>query len=120
MFPQIGFIFAHSLEGEGAYNSEGVALKILADKSRGLDNVYTEISIPYIGGHDLSLDPKYVEAWKYFGIDRVLFGSDIGFGDETEHDNLIDAFSRFSGLTAEEKNKILRLNSETMIKKYNL
>lgn len=75
-FPQINFVIAHS------FNSSHM-VKQLA-KKQPPENVYIEVSVPYLLDTPQSEVKELYPSWKFFGMDRILYGTDIVLGDQQD------------------------------------
>ena len=114
-FPHVTFIIAHSF-GDGSlinFFSE------LESKYKKLENVYLEMSVtlPFaeISDSEAQLLRTISHAWRKFGMDRVLYGSDLGcIPDQELH---LSQIKNHMGLSEDETTKLLRLNSERFLQK---
>jgi predicted TIM-barrel fold metal-dependent hydrolase len=119
LFPTIQFIVAHSL-----YSPNQIMALANEIKNKKLNNVWMETSTAlslYENGITqmrLALQEQYVNAWKVFGIEKILFGSDVlnrtGFtlGSAKEEYNDINS-NKF--LTEIERKMILQDNGKKMM-----
>lgn len=109
--PETEFILAHSMNG-----AETFAQWNRLEAGKKLPNVWVEVSTVY-AGKESDIFAGLVPAWRAFGIDRVLFGSDLGFASREEHTKLIQGISGSGALSAEEKKLILEENGRALLRK---
>lgn len=117
-YPNITFIFAHSL-----YSAEDIRdfHRWEIQDGRVLDNVFIEIST-YYGNVAKTISDKLVSAWREFGTNRILFGSDMGYMGDNEHRLFVSVILKsvsLGQLTQDEAQMILNDNGESLWRRYN-
>ena len=109
-FPKVTFVFAHSF-----YSPDFVEeFAEIEKKSAKLQNIFVEVSTIYANKIRL-LEPRYVQAWRKFGMRRVLFGSDLGFIQSAELANMVDVYENSTELTSSERDMIFRYNASSLL-----
>jgi predicted TIM-barrel fold metal-dependent hydrolase len=112
--PGITFLFAHSMYSSAALRSWH---QWELHDGKTLNNVWIEISTFYqnvIG----QLYPDLTDAWREFGLNRILFGSDLAanYQNADEVTRLIEAVQNSDQLTLTEKRGILNDNGKRLLK----
>ena len=123
MFPEIQFIIAHSLNSYELINELTKQLKannlknFWIDVSTSLTNLIPD---PMSGISRMSTLEKFAEAWRRFGIRKILFGSDQITGlhsiYRSKHDQGSQFVKQYESIT---ENPFLDLGEKYSILKYN-
>jgi predicted TIM-barrel fold metal-dependent hydrolase len=116
-YRNITFIFAHSM-----YSTEAIEHWRRLEGAEKLQNVYLEISTFYANVAK-TLNTGSAKAWKNFGIERILFGSDLSFNflnSQGEHGLFVNIILESEELSNQEKNMILNDNGELLLDKLDI
>lgn len=110
-FPAMTFIFAHSM-----YSPDAIHEWVQLEKKAGRrPNVYLETSTNWNNVPE-TLNEDYVTAWRAFGFDRVLFGSDAGFLQKSEFIAYRKAFIQSLLLNEKEKGLLFETSASKLLK----